>query len=608
MDQDLNAPVVELNDYLAILKRRLGLIVGSAFIFALLGGVWSQLQETTYSATVEVKVEPILIDQIDTGASPAKFIDLTTEVETIRSPQVAAIAAEKMDIQERPSKLRKSIEVSPVEDSQILKIRCTRNRGRLAQECARKFAEAYRDFRSESAIRLIDSELNEWTKELEALEASDAEVAGDARGEGNAADAASEILKQNNQARIGVRQRISGLNALKGRDYVTFLDTDLNQPSAVAHGSSLPLNVLIGMVLGTLVGVGLAFLRDRTDDTLKDSGESLERMGLRVLSAIPRPSGGIVRKRNTGAIEEADSAISEAHRRLRSNVLFLANRDNTRVLLVTSPQAESGITTVTANLGVSLARAGKRVLVISAALRNSTMHELFRLPNHQGLSTVLENPQSANAVIQPALGMSHLGVMVAGPSVEQPAELLSRPTFPAIIRGQLDRFDLIIIEGPPVLAVSDALAVAPYTDGVLLTVDNEFTTRTDVRNAVEQLRAVGGNVIGSVLLNSKTSGSNGGGSLGAALPSAAALLRKPAASDNDTPPAPSAPAAADSGQWASPEDAAVNGNGHGTNHPAPDHQNGTTAGRAPGGIPIPPPPGAASGANVPHAGEGSSTQ
>jgi capsular exopolysaccharide synthesis family protein len=520
MEDDLNQPVVELTDYLAIIKRRKLLILACILLTGLAALLLSQLGSTTYSATVRVIVEPINVDNLGDTVSPARQIDPGTEVGIVRSPAVAARVIAAQDFQQSPNSLLNDIEVASTEESQLMRIRCTRSSASQARNCAYQFAVEYRNFRNESAKALFDPEIGSLTTQRTALqtEIDEAELAytqaiqdlnladdGDAAAENQADRAANELNRLNNTVN-DLNKEIGNLESKGNLDYVQILEAGESAENVRVseQGTNLPLNVLIGLVLGGIIGVGLAFLRDRTDDTLKDSGESLERMGIRLLTAIPRPGSAIVRRRGEGAVEDADSAISEAHRRLRSNVMFLANRDNTRVLLVTSPHAESGITTVCANLGVSLARAGKRVLIVSAALRKSTMHDLFRLPNTRGLSNVLQQPGLADDVIQSALGMSHLGVLVAGPTVDQPAELLSRTTFGALLRTQLEKYDIIIIEGPPVLTFSDALAVAPYSDGVLLVVDNETTTRTDVRNAIEQLRAVGGSILGGVLLNSHT--------------------------------------------------------------------------------------------------------
>ena len=496
MDPDSSTPVAEVGDYFAILKRRKGLILACAALIGLAAFLWSLTQSTSYSASTDVRVEPFLIDPIGTSNSPARSLDLPTEVETVRSLKVSEAALDQLGLaNSTPGKLRRSIKVASIEDSQILKITCTRDKPALAKACARAFADSYEQFRNDTAASLIKPELDQLMVELEALEEAQAAIE-DANDDDDDNNADSRVAEQNNQARIDIMRRMGALQALEERSYVTPLDTPETQPAAVEHGASLPLNTILGLVLGGLIGVALALLRDRTDDSFRDSGESLERMGIRVLSAVPKPQGGVLRQ-----TQDADSLVSEAHRRLRTMIMFLANRNNTRVILVTAPQTDLGLTSVTANLGVSLARAGKRVLVISASLRNSNLHNLFRLPNDRGLSAVLDGTTSADGAIQSALGMSHLGVLVAGPSVEQPAELLARPAFAELIREQLANYDLIIIEGPPVLNVSDTLAVAPYTDGVLLAVDNESTTRTDVRNAVENLQAVGGQILGAILLN-----------------------------------------------------------------------------------------------------------
>jgi capsular exopolysaccharide synthesis family protein len=201
-------------------------------------------------------------------------------------------------------------------------------------------------------------------------------------------------------------------------------------------------------------------------------------------------------------IAEADpkSPSSEAYRSLRTNIQFAGLDQPCRTIVVTSATAGEGKTTTAANFGVVSAQGGARVCVVDADLRRPSLHRMFGLGNSRGLSTALLDGAPLVANAQPTR-IPNLHVLTSGPSPSNPAELVGSRRMRDSLEGATKDFDLVICDTPPVISVSDGVALAAQCDGVILVVRVGKIPQDVVRRAVEQLEAVKSRILG-VLLNS----------------------------------------------------------------------------------------------------------
>ena len=246
----------------------------------------------------------------------------------------------------------------------------------------------------------------------------------------------------------------------------------------------------------------MAFLRERLDDRLGGRADFEDRIGAPVLSVIPQVSGW--RSREVAkliTIEQPKSGPAEAYRTLRTSVLFAANQQGMKSLILASPSAGEGKTTTAANLAVALADAKRRVILVSADLRKPRIHRFFPgMANDVGLSNVLAGEAKPWEALQDPK-VENLRVMASGPVPGRPAELLQSEQMGELLAELQEVADFIIIDSAPVLVVSDCLALVPLVDGVLFVADSETTPGTAVSQAREQLEQVGATVIGAVLNN-----------------------------------------------------------------------------------------------------------
>lgn len=198
------------------------------------------------------------------------------------------------------------------------------------------------------------------------------------------------------------------------------------------------------------------------------------------------------------------SPVSEAYRTLRTNLEFFSLDEPIRTLVVTSPGAEEGKSTVLANLAVTLAQGGKQVILVDCDLRRPAQHTLFGLDNVIGLTTLMldEAAQSESPLRQTAV--DGLRILPAGPLPPNPAELLGSRRMKETMTALLEQADVLLFDVPPVLAVTDALVLAVQTDGVLLVVKDGNTRREHVQRAKERLERVNARIVGAVLNNAPT--------------------------------------------------------------------------------------------------------
>ena len=203
----------------------------------------------------------------------------------------------------------------------------------------------------------------------------------------------------------------------------------------------------------------------------------------------------------TGLITITDprSPVAEAYRRLRTNLEFASLDSSLRTLLVTSAGPDEGKSTTLSNLAVSIAQAGRRVILVDGDLRRPRLHELFGLDNRQGLTTVVS--QAGGDIPLQESGVDGLRVLAAGPLPDIPADLIASPAVETLIATLREQADIVLFDAPPVVTVTDAAVLASKVDGVLLVINAGRTRREYAQRAKALLAQVHARVVGAVLTN-----------------------------------------------------------------------------------------------------------
>ncbi|MCK6456790.1 MAG: polysaccharide biosynthesis tyrosine autokinase [Phycisphaerae bacterium] len=260
------------------------------------------------------------------------------------------------------------------------------------------------------------------------------------------------------------------------------------------------INVPVGIVVGLMLSIGLAVLLELADSSVRTPRDVLRHAAMPVIGTIPALDDEEVEieRIELACIEAPRSVIAEAFRQLRTNLFFAAPVEHQAVLLVTSPGAEDGKTTVAVNLATSVAISGRRVLLIDANFRRPALRNIFAEMRAEGLSNVLIGQSKLADLVTPS-GVPGLDLLSTGPTPPNPAELLGGTYLREMLAEARSRYDQIIFDGPPVLLMSDPMVLAGIIDGVLLVCRFRSTSRGALLRARTQLEAINARLLGAVL-------------------------------------------------------------------------------------------------------------
>ncbi len=259
------------------------------------------------------------------------------------------------------------------------------------------------------------------------------------------------------------------------------------------------LNLLLAGLLGVVGGVGLSFLLEYLDDRLRTAEEVERALGLPVIGGIPRFSeGASEEEHDLVTFSDPKAVASEAFRALRTALLFSPSARAARHLVVTSAAAGEGKTVVSTNLAIALAQGGARVLLLEADLRRPRVAKTFGIAAAPGLADLLAGRAPLEQALRPTK-VENLTVLPAGAIPENPSELLGTASMASLLRDLAHRFDRVVVDTPPVLAVTDPCVVAALADATVQVVSARQVPRSVARRGAEALRRVGARVVGAVL-------------------------------------------------------------------------------------------------------------
>jgi non-specific protein-tyrosine kinase len=277
---------------------------------------------------------------------------------------------------------------------------------------------------------------------------------------------------------------------------------------STAYSPKTMLNVAFGVFAGLVLAGGIVTVLVYLDSTIKSSADFQALVGSPLLSAVtkvPRMAEG---RQQLFVIDQPNSEAAESIRLLRTNVEFASAVQEIATLAVSSPASGDGKSTVAANLAVTLSQAGFVTALIDADLRRPEQHKIFQVRNDRGLSTVLSRPdvQWHQTVIE--TGLTNLVLVPSGPVPPNAADLLSLKRLGEVLTDMKRLFDIVIIDTPPILPVSDALAVASHVDGMVLVCRSGRTRIDALRRATATLQRGAVRIVGVVVNQEKTAGAS----------------------------------------------------------------------------------------------------
>jgi capsular exopolysaccharide synthesis family protein len=517
MDPQLEEP--DLRSYLGIIARRRWLVIVTTLLFVGVAVAASLIPEPEYRVRAQV---------LTTGTNdPVAMIfgvNGTGDLNRAATSQAAFLQSSRMRLEvadaytgSLPTGDIFDVSITPIGNqdnstSSVVELSLVSTDPRGAATLVNTYASTYVSLRES-----IDIErLAETKRQLQALLAEnqaqiDTLMQPVAEIDAQIATNPSDALWDQREAKLAdLQDQLDPLEVEASRLRTTLSDINLGVELSAGGGAevlstawvpdtpvspNLPLNLAIGLVFGLFLGSAFAFVRDYFDDSVKTK-EMAERVtGVSTLGLIPKIDG----RSDIVTVTHPTAPAAEAFRLLRTSVKFLGVERQVRVVQVTSPSPGEGKTMVAVNLAVAFAQAGDRVVLVGGDMRRPRMEEIVDVPLTPGLTAVLIGDVTLPQAIQSAAAVPNLSVLPAGYPPPNPSELLSGERARRLIDVLGQTYDVVVIDCPPVLPVTDSLVLARMADTTLLVTSANKTSKRSLTRAVELLRQVDAPLVGTVL-------------------------------------------------------------------------------------------------------------
>ena len=500
-----------MRDYLQVLWRGKFIIVITTVLVVAGAFFYSYLQEKEYQSFAEMAVTPRDLNEIIPGlGGSASFGGTGDGRSNILATEILFMGNEDMRgrVQEKLGRRPEVAFVNSPEGSPIVRVIAVGSNARRVAEDANVYVQEYIAERREQTQKSLESSLNSLTATRVDLGNQLVALSADPTSNGYQAVQAQIVQTDSNIANVN-----ASLLAFSAPDATPPVGaqqlTEAKVPASPESPKPLN-NALAALGIGLVLGIALAFLREYLDDTIKTKEDVERASGLTVVGMIPQLADWKDRSSSRLAARESPTGpTAEAYRTLRTSIQFLGLERTIRTLLVTSPAAGEGKSTTTANLAITFAHAGQRVVLLSSDFRRPRVHTFFGLSNQVGFTSVLLGETPFSEALQTVPDEPYVTVLPSGPRPPNPSELLNSRRAAEAIAALAGRFDLVLIDSPPVLPVSDSLVIAGLADAILVVARAGQTRKKGLHRSIELLRQVEAPLVGAVL-----NGADGGNDYG----------------------------------------------------------------------------------------------
>jgi succinoglycan biosynthesis transport protein ExoP len=519
LEQTTEERPLELKDYIAIVRRRKWYIVLPVTAIVVATIIASVLTTPVYQASTDVMVSvnpQLTVADIQVPAVDTQR-ELQTQIQVILSRAVAEETAKRLGIVGGAEAIQPRIQAQTVGQTNIIRISAKHPSAAMARDIANNVAATYIDLRRKAALdnyarqaAEIQQKLDEATAELkkaeDELNAAIARTRGEKTVDAGEQAAVAALASRRDRAATVQSFWKTALDKLQIQSGLQTSSAEIVSPAVLPQSPVEPRlgrQMAFALAISLIIGTAVAFVVDYLDDSIRSKDEAARAFGAPVIGMIPRDQTWTDRSEALlVSLKDPASTIAEAYRSVRTNLQFALLDSATRIVVITSPGKGEGKSSLTANLAVVLAQAGKSVIVIDADLRRPRIHRFFHLPNNQGLTTaILAERPLADLLQRPRLAgcPPNLLVLTSGPIPPNPADLLGSQRMADIIESLAKLADFVLIDTPPVLALSDAAILAPKANGLIMVARAPRSKRRTARFSKERIDTAGGTVLGIVL-------------------------------------------------------------------------------------------------------------
>ncbi len=484
--------MLDLAFYVNLWRRRAWLLLAAPLLYALLAFGVSQRLAPIYRAQAMLQVTPANPGSADINAIIASERLAATLAQIIVQPATLDAAAARLGLANAPDAWPFDVTAEPIRETQLIRLTVDGPAPDTAVAAADAVAQTLiESYRARQVTRFTASKTN-LEQQITALERQIEQE--------QARDASPETLSRLRQSLSALTASYEAVRLAEAQTTDSIVVVQPGRASAQPLRPRPLLNAIAAAFVGLVMALAAALLLEAFHDRLDGPERAQAVLALPILATVGDAGGAHAGKLITA--QTPHSAAAEAYRMLRANLRFASLDRPLRTLSVVSAEPGEGKTTTAANLAISLAQGGQRVILVDADLRRPRLHTLFGLGNNLGLTTALLPDAGPLADhLQPAglAAAPGLRILTSGPQPPNPAELVGSERMAALLAAMQHEADLIVLDTPPVLAVADATLLAHASDAALLVVDANATRRRPVQRALAQLDAAGVRLVGAIV-------------------------------------------------------------------------------------------------------------
>ena len=506
---------MNIDEHFRFARRWLWLIGLCAVLVGAVGYIVSTIQRPIYRATSRLIVNEGDISSINqiAGLQVSEQLARSYAERLKGNYLVISRAIDELGLNIEVDTVIENMQVRFIGNTQIIEFSVEHTDRLLAQALANKIPEVFAEQNLAQQLQRFDSSKTSLQLELEETRVllDGAEQALQVALEDP--DVTSDTINtlQQNVTRYrttysGFLQSYEDLRIAEARNLDNIiLDLPARVPTEPVR-PQVPLVTGIMTFVGVIIGIGIAFLIESMDKTVRSREHLHEIFEESALGVIPEASNNS----SSHFLVVADlprSPVAEAYRHLRTNLLYTLASHDYQSVIVTSPEPGEGKTTISANLGAALAQTGKRVILVDADMRRPNLHPFFNITNDIGLSDLILDPKNGEMGLR-STEIDGLWVVTSGSVPPNPAELLGSDRMTRLVEWLSEQADFVIYDTPPLLAVTDATVLSRCIDTTLIVIQSGKSTQQNIQAAILQLQTVEANLTGFVLNRAKRSEDN----------------------------------------------------------------------------------------------------